>query len=54
MPRQTKDEREAETADFEAKVAALLQVDPAGLSGKHRKTGELEPEDSAPDAKRPR
>lgn len=28
---------EAEAADFEAKVAALLQVDPAGLSGKHRK-----------------
>jgi hypothetical protein len=32
-----KDAEVKEAEDFEAKVAALLKVDPKGIAGKHRK-----------------
>jgi hypothetical protein len=48
------DEEETEPQEFEEKIAALLKVDPKGLSGKHRKDPEPgkdeDPEGQAPGA----
>lgn len=35
-----KDAEAKEAEEFEAKIAALLKVDPKGIAGKHRKEGD--------------
>jgi len=40
-----KNSREITTEEFEQTLSALIQVDPAGLSGKHRKPSTRENEE---------